>query len=165
MWIPGNEKTKVPSTTNLQSFYLFMAKQTQEFGAPKINVSSTESVHYQVYGSAKDGGVLTDAFQTLLIRTIVIMPLNALFLLTLFYFFLEYTCNKVGSTVFNVTIDVPPYAPVVFSWRKLCGTPPPSLTVGTLPNLTDVVDNGVTSMLYVRVRTFPRQLYFLGSFR
>jgi len=126
-----------------------MDKQTQEFDAPKINASSSDIVHYQVSGSAKEGGLLTSAFQTLSFRTLL-SSIQPFALLSTNNLCLEYNCVKIGVTAFTVTIDVAPYAPIAFSWKKACGTHAPGFSVGTTSNFTDVVEDGAATMLYVR---------------
>eukprot|EP01130_Rhizamoeba_saxonica_P018146 TRINITY_DN899_c0_g1_i1.p1 TRINITY_DN899_c0_g1~~TRINITY_DN899_c0_g1_i1.p1 ORF type:complete len:1349 (+),score=274.49 TRINITY_DN899_c0_g1_i1:398-4048(+) len=95
-WNPEAEKI-VGEWVKASEFYIWMSDNsfTQLFGKPKIISSSCK---FDILGKAENGGVASTNGTLLLVN---------------------YQCNKISSSIFQVDVDISPFQPVSFYWQKI----------------------------------------------
>lgn len=118
---------------NRTNFYLTMSSSTQNqsYAAPRLFFSnSKDGVMNPVLsgpsmkgGKAYHGGSEKDN-----------------------YFSIDYNCKHLGYSNVSVLIDVYPYDPIQYRWKKICSTERTGFHVGTLPGFDNVVSDGMATL-------------------
>eukprot|EP01129_Flabellula_baltica_P008281 TRINITY_DN3274_c0_g1_i1.p1 TRINITY_DN3274_c0_g1~~TRINITY_DN3274_c0_g1_i1.p1 ORF type:complete len:1331 (+),score=237.55 TRINITY_DN3274_c0_g1_i1:4942-8934(+) len=126
LWSPLTYSRVYGPQMDNTTFHIYCTNGTINFN-PKIAYFPEDIASLQITGSGANGGIATDT------------PLSIE---------ISYSCYKVGTVSILVILDLDGYTNVKFGFRKECLVTDKSFNIGTNEGWSDVVHNGVSTLMW-----------------